>query len=55
MLILRWTILLKLPESPEDIVRDMLTHTQPGVLVVAAMGAAIAVLQAEGHYTYITG
>ena len=46
---------LKLPESPEEIMRDMLAHTVPGVLVVAAMGAAIAVLQAEGHYTYIIG
>jgi intracellular sulfur oxidation DsrE/DsrF family protein len=45
----------KLPQSPEQIVKDMLAHTEPGVLVVAAMGAAIAVLQAEGHYTYITG
>ena len=45
----------KLPESPEQIMRDMLAHTEPGVLVVAAMDAAIAVLQAEGHYTYITG
>jgi intracellular sulfur oxidation DsrE/DsrF family protein len=44
----------KLPQSPEQIVKDMLAHTEPGVLVVAAMGAAIAVLQAEGHYTYIT-
>jgi len=44
----------KLPQSPEHIVRDMLAHTEPGVLVVAAMGAAIALLQAEGHYTYIT-
>jgi hypothetical protein len=35
----------KLPQSPEHIVRDMLAHTVPGVLVVAA----IAVLQAEGH------
>ena len=44
----------RLPQSPEDIVKDMLAHTEPGVLVVAAMGAAIAVLQAEGRYTYIT-
>jgi len=43
----------KLPQTPEQIVKDMLAHTEPGV-VVAAMGAAIAVLQAEGHYTYIT-
>lgn len=46
---------LKLPESPEEIARDMLAHALPGVLVVAAMGAAIAVLQAEGHYAYIIG
>ena len=44
----------KLPQSPEQIVREMLAHTLPGVLVVAAMGAAIALLQAEGHYSYIT-
>jgi hypothetical protein len=31
----------------------MLAHTVPGVLVVASMVAAIALLQAEGHYTYI--
>jgi intracellular sulfur oxidation DsrE/DsrF family protein len=44
----------KLPQSPEHIVRDMLAHTVPGVLVVAAMVAAIALLQVEGHYAYIT-
>jgi intracellular sulfur oxidation DsrE/DsrF family protein len=43
----------QLAQSPEEIVRDMLAHTEPGVLVVAAMAAAIAVMQAEGHYTYI--
>ncbi len=44
----------KLSQSPEDVVMDMLAHTVPGVLVVASMVAAIALLQAEGHYTYIT-
>jgi hypothetical protein len=44
----------KLPQSPEDIVKDILAHAEPGVLVVASMVAAIALLQAEGHYTYIT-
>ena len=44
----------KLTQSPEEVVKDMLTHTVPGVLVVASMVAAIALLQAEGHYTYIT-
>lgn len=45
---------LQLTESPEEVVKDMLAHTVPGVLVVASMVAAIALLQAEGHYTYIT-
>jgi hypothetical protein len=44
----------KLSQSPEDIVNDMLAHTMPGVMVVASMVAAIAVLQSEGHYSYIT-
>jgi intracellular sulfur oxidation DsrE/DsrF family protein len=44
----------KLAQSPEHIVNEMLAHTEPGVLVVAAMVGAIALLQAEGHYTYIT-
>ena len=44
----------KLPQSPEQMVREMLAHTLPGVLVVAAMGAAIALLQIEGHYSYIS-
>jgi hypothetical protein len=32
----------------------MLAHALPGVLVVASMVAAVALLQAEGHYTYVT-
>lgn len=44
----------KLSQSPEDVVKDMLAHTVPKVLVVASMVGAIALLQAEGHYTYIT-
>jgi hypothetical protein len=44
----------KLSESAEDVVKDMLAHTQPGVLVVAAMTAALALLQGQGHYTYIS-
>jgi hypothetical protein len=43
-----------LSQSPEEVVQDMLAHTVPGVLVVASMVAAIALLQAEGHFTYIT-
>src|ERR1700684_2438345 len=44
----------KLSQSPEDIAKDMLAHTVPGTLVVASMVAAIALLQAEAGYTYIT-
>ena len=40
--------------QPEEIVKDLLAHTVPGVLVVAAMDAAIALLQSEGHYSYAT-
>jgi hypothetical protein len=43
-----------LTEEPEAIVREMLAHTVPGVLVVASMVAAVALLQAEGRFTYIT-
>ena len=42
-----------LRQAPEQIVRDMLAHTEPGVLVVAAMVAAIAMLQTEGRYAYL--
>ena len=43
-----------LTQAPEEIVQDMLAHALPGVLVVASMVAAIALLQAEGRFTYIT-
>ena len=39
--------------TPEALVQEMLAHTVPGVLVVAAMVSAIALLQSEGHYSYI--
>jgi len=40
--------------QPEEIVKEMLAHTLPDVLVVASMVAAIALLQTDGHYSYIT-
>jgi intracellular sulfur oxidation DsrE/DsrF family protein len=43
-----------LTQQPEEIVKEMLAHTLPEVLVVAAMVAAIAMLQTSGHYSYIT-
>ena len=44
----------RLRQQPEEIVKEMLAHTLPEVLVVAAMVAAIALLQTDGHYSYIT-
>lgn len=43
-----------LSRQPEEIAKDLLAHTIPGVLVVASMVSAIALLQSEGHYSYIT-
>ena len=43
-----------LTQQPEEIVKQMLAHTLPEVLVVAAMVGAIALLQTAGHYSYIT-
>jgi len=43
-----------LAQQQEEIVKDLLAHTVPGVLVVAGMDAAIALLQSEGHYSYVT-
>ena len=44
----------QLTAEPESIVREMLAHLIPEALSVASMVAAIALLQADGHYTYIT-
>jgi intracellular sulfur oxidation DsrE/DsrF family protein len=43
-----------LRHPPEEIMKEMLAHTLPGVLVVASMVAAIALLQTDGDYSYIT-
>jgi hypothetical protein len=43
-----------LSEDPETIVRDILTHAVPEVLVVASMVSAMALLQCEGRYSYVT-
>jgi len=34
---------------------DTLAHTEPGILLIAGMGAALALLPAQGHYTYVSG
>jgi hypothetical protein len=43
-----------LSQQREEVVKDLLGHTVPGVLVVASMVSAIALLQSEGRYSYIT-
>lgn len=43
----------KLSQPREEIVKDLLAHALPGVLVVASMVASLVLLQSEGHYTYI--
>jgi hypothetical protein len=40
--------------APVDVATDILTHLIPGASVVPSMVAAIAVLQANYHYTYVT-
>ncbi|HEX4020498.1 MAG TPA: hypothetical protein VHX63_05085 [Acidobacteriaceae bacterium] len=44
----------KLSQQPEEVVKDLQAHTLPGVLIVPSMVASIALLQSEGHFTYIT-
>lgn len=43
-----------LTSSPEEVVKDLQAHVLPGVLIVPAMVATVALLQSEGHFTYIT-
>ncbi len=45
---------LKLTDEPETIVKDLQAHALPGVLIVPGMVAAIALLQIDAHYSYIT-
>jgi hypothetical protein len=45
---------LKLTEAPEMVAKDMQSRTVPNVLIVPSMVASIALLQIDGHYSYIT-
>jgi intracellular sulfur oxidation DsrE/DsrF family protein len=45
---------LKLTEEPEAVVKDLQAHTVPNVLIVPSMVACVALLQIDGHYSYIT-
>jgi intracellular sulfur oxidation DsrE/DsrF family protein len=44
---------LKLSESSEMVVKDMMSHALPGVLIVPSMVASLALLQNRGHYAYM--
>lgn len=43
-----------LSEQPEDVAKDIQTHLLPGVLIVPALSAALALLQCDGHYAYMS-
>jgi hypothetical protein len=42
-----------LTAQPEEIVKDIHAHALPGVIIVPALSAALALLQCEGHYSYM--
>jgi hypothetical protein len=43
-----------LSAQPEEIVKDIQGHILPGVLLVPALASALAVLQCDGHYSYMS-
>jgi hypothetical protein len=43
-----------LTAPPEEVVKDIQAHIQPGVLLVPALASALALLQGDGHYSYMT-
>jgi len=43
-----------LTEQPEEVVKDIQAHILPGVLLVPALASALAVLQCDGHYSYMS-
>jgi len=42
-----------LQAQPEEIAKDIQAHLFPGVILVPALSAALAMLQSEGHYSYM--
>jgi hypothetical protein len=42
-----------LSAQPEEVAKDIQGHIQPGVLLVPALSAALALLQSDGHYGYM--
>ena len=43
-----------LTEQPEEIVKDIQAHILPGVILVPALASALALLQGDGHYSYMS-
>jgi hypothetical protein len=43
-----------LSAQPEEIVKDIQSHILPGVLLVPALASALALLQCDGHYGYMS-
>jgi len=43
-----------LPEQPEEIVKDIQAHIMPGVILVPALASALALLQGDGRYSYMS-
>ena len=39
---------------PEDVVKDIHAHAVPGVIIVPALSAALAQLQSDGRYGYMS-
>ena len=42
-----------LSASLDDVMKDMLAHTLPGVVITPALAGALAMLQSDGHYGYM--
>lgn len=42
-----------LTADPEEVTRDLISHALPGVVIVPALTAALAILQTDGHYGYM--
>ena len=43
-----------LTAQPEEIAKDIQAHILPGILLVPALASALAVLQCDGHYSYMS-
>lgn len=43
-----------LTDQPEEVAKDIQAHIMPGVILVPALSAALALLQSDGHYGYMS-